>query len=471
MIESDTIVTSSKRRPRWIWGSALIVAPVLLLGFAWWGYKWRLEREYRAAIEEADRLDPGWRLADLEAARAEIPDAENAALQILAAGRLMPAGWNPPSPGTISTKLEDELDHLLPIKPLDESQLKELHAELGKASLALPTARKVAAMPRGRYVILWSPDAIMTPLLHVDQAHPVTRLLRLDAIRWAEEGNIDEALVSCRALLNIGRSFGDESTLVPLWRRTLFLKPAVRSLERALAQGLASESALAEIQRLLAEEADQPLLLIVVRAERAMVHQFLDFVEAGGSSSIGLVSRTGSREMDEFLDRGKARGCHAAYLRYLNQCVEIAKLPPEQQVERLRHFDLRPPDNVPRLLAATAGSVGFKQLAGSFHAGTAFLRCAIVAIAVERYRLANGHWPNHLDELVPRYLNSVPTDPFDGQPLRYRRTKDGVIIYTVGEDQKDDGGQRVRVQAGRPDTDVGFQLWDPERRGQTAGKH
>src|SRR5713101_4736278 len=138
MIESDTIVTSSKRRPRWIWGSALIVAPVLLLGLAWWGYKWRLEREYRAAIEEADRLDPGWRLADLEAARAEIPDAENAALEVLAAARLMPAGWYPPSPGTISTKLEDDLGHLLPIQRLDESQLKELHAELGKGSLALP---------------------------------------------------------------------------------------------------------------------------------------------------------------------------------------------------------------------------------------------------------------------------------------------------------------------------------------------
>ena len=197
-----------------------------------------------------------------------------------------------------------------------------------------------------------------------------------------------------------------------------------------------------------------------------MVHQFLDFVGDGGSSSIGLVSRTGSRDVDEFLDRGKARGCHAAYLRYLNQCVEIAKLPPEQQVERLRHFDLQPPDNVPRLLMPTAGSVDFKWLAERFQGGLAFLRCAIVAVAVERYRIAHGRWPNHLDELVPRYLANVPTDPFDGQPVRYRRLKDGMIIYTIGEDQKDNGGQRVRIQAGAPDRDVGFQLWDPERRRQ-----
>ena len=47
-------------------------------------------------------------------------------------------------------------------------------------------------------------------------------------------------------------------------------------------------------------------------------------------------SRTGSNDIDEFLDRAKARGCHAAYLRYLNQCVEIAKLPPEQQQAELQ---------------------------------------------------------------------------------------------------------------------------------------
>src|SRR5439155_15699761 len=110
----------------------------------------------------------------------------------------------------------------------------------------------------------------------------------------------------------------------------------------------------------------------------------------------------------------------------------------------------------------TAGFVDFKWLAGHFQAGIPFLRCAIVAVAAERYRLANGRWPETLAAVIPAYLSKIPIDPFDGQPLRYRRLKDGVIIYTIGEDQKDNGGQRVRIKAGAPDTDVGFQLWDPE---------
>ena len=98
------------------------------------------------------------------------------------------------------------------------------------------------------------------------------------------------------------------------------------------------------------------------------------------------------------------------------------------------------------------------------------MRCGVAAVAVERYRLANGHWPDRLDDLVPAYLSKIAIDPFDGQPLRFRRLKDGVIIYTVGEDQKDDGGQRIRIKAGAPDADVGFQLWDADCRRQSAAK-
>src|SRR5262249_8608825 len=160
------------------------------------------------------------------------------------------------------------------------------------------------------------------------------------------------------------------------------------------------------------------------------------YVEAGGTSRRGLISKTGSTDVDEFLDRSKARGCHAAYLRYLNECVQIAKLPPEQQVERFRHSDLRPPENVPQILVPTAGCLNFPWLAGHYHSGLAFLRCGVTAVAAERYRLAHGRWPERLQDLVPDYLSKVPMDLFDGQPLRYRRLKDGVIVYTVGADQQ-----------------------------------
>ncbi|HEX7010442.1 MAG TPA: hypothetical protein VF184_10695 [Phycisphaeraceae bacterium] len=65
------------------------------------------------------------------------------------------------------------------------------------------------------------------------------------------------------------------------------------------------------------------------------------------------------------------------------------------------------------------------------------LLCTRTALAVERYRLDQGELPQNLADLVPQYLDAVPSDPFDGKPLRYLRLDAG---YSVGHDGVDDGG-------------------------------
>jgi hypothetical protein len=64
-----------------------------------------------------------------------------------------------------------------------------------------------------------------------------------------------------------------------------------------------------------------------------------------------------------------------------------------------------------------------------------------LACALERYRLAHGQFPDSLAALTPSVLKALPTDVIDGQPLRYRREPGGgFIVYSVGWNQKDDGG-------------------------------
>lgn len=66
---------------------------------------------------------------------------------------------------------------------------------------------------------------------------------------------------------------------------------------------------------------------------------------------------------------------------------------------------------------------------------------AIAAAAAERYRLAHGEWPPSLEALAPAFVQSVPRDPYGGQPLRCRPTDDGdFIIYSVWKNHRDDGG-------------------------------
>ena len=66
---------------------------------------------------------------------------------------------------------------------------------------------------------------------------------------------------------------------------------------------------------------------------------------------------------------------------------------------------------------------------------------ARIAIALERYRLANGGYPASLDTLSPHYLPEVPHDVIGGQPLHYQATQDGLfVLYSIGWNERDDGG-------------------------------
>ena len=100
-----------------------------------------------------------------------------------------------------------------------------------------------------------------------------------------------------------------------------------------------------------------------------------------------------------------------------------------------------------------------------FGSNAAKVRCAIVALAAERYRRDQGNWPASLSALVPQWLPAVPIDPMDGKRLRYRRLPYGVVIYSVGHDRVDNGGAIDReTWWQRLGTDLGVRLWDADKR-------
>jgi hypothetical protein len=65
----------------------------------------------------------------------------------------------------------------------------------------------------------------------------------------------------------------------------------------------------------------------------------------------------------------------------------------------------------------------------------------LAAIALKRFQLRHGKLPWRLEALVPEFLTAVPYDYMSAKPLCYRVGSDGRhVIYSVGEDGKDDGG-------------------------------
>jgi hypothetical protein len=63
-----------------------------------------------------------------------------------------------------------------------------------------------------------------------------------------------------------------------------------------------------------------------------------------------------------------------------------------------------------------------------------------VAFALAAYKRDQSRYPVRLADLSPKYLATVPDDLYSGKPLIYKTTEKGYLLYSVGPNGKDDGG-------------------------------
>jgi len=131
------------------------------------------------------------------------------------------------------------------------------------------------------------------------------------------------------------------------------------------------------------------------------------------------------------------------FLDRMDECVAAAKLPLPESLEAVRQWTTRVREaKTKRYVISGLLLPTLETLMDRATECAGRLRVAQTALAVERYRLAHQDaLPASLAELAPQFVDGVPTDPFDGQPLRYKKTSpNGFVIYSIGKDRTDQGG-------------------------------
>jgi len=92
------------------------------------------------------------------------------------------------------------------------------------------------------------------------------------------------------------------------------------------------------------------------------------------------------------------------------------------------------------LLAAIAVPNFYRAIQVSVRNQTYFNEL-VIACALERYRRANGQYPQTLEQLVPKFLEKIPRELIENQSFKYEKEDDThFLLYSIGWDQKDDGG-------------------------------
>ncbi|MDG3004498.1 hypothetical protein [Paludisphaera mucosa] len=461
--------------------AVLVVGGVIVYAFRLSGFR------LQAAVDEAARLDPAWRLDELLAARDLVPDAENAALVVADAASRLPKPWPPSSPrAPASTAAEagpaaDSLDvgtaferasAIEDSRRLDDEAAGSLRAELAERREPLEIARKVVGYARGRHEVALGPALIDTNLEETQDARRVARMLQADAMLAAHDGRLDDAIEACRAQLGVARSIGDEPFIVSQLVRLGIDVAAARTARRVLALGEPSAGALAAFQRDLLAEREQPLARYALRGERAIHFELLDRLAqnrtpggpvSGGSAPFGLNGAG-------FL----AFGGRALLLEWMNELRTIADRPTPEWPAALKAWRARIAEvegsRIARLRAIFPLLLvpGTESFLPSLLRSRAELGAVAILLAAERNRRATGAWPASVAEIPGEILPGPPVDPYTGGPYRLIRTERMLRVYSIGPNLIDERGLYDEKKWGRSptDDDVGAVGYDPELRGR-----
>jgi hypothetical protein len=477
-------------RRRWPWFIAASVTLLLATAFIIGTYVGRnVDRRLAAAIAAADRDDPNWRLDDLLAHREEVPDALNSAPVMDEVLARVPEGWPNTRDrvsgvaGSVAERIKDAFDESGRIPSnvkLSDSVVKALRVELKTYEKAVGFARSLAKYPRGRHELSIGRAVIDTLLPHTEGARTAARLLVADAVLRAQDGDIDGALESCRAIFAAARSIGDEPFLISHLVRASIGEVALNSMGRVLGQGEGSDAALARLQELMLDEMGQPLLLIGVKGERAVLTEVIRRLGAG---EVPITALSGSRASDRAGPPGAIAPWgklwfdqqEAVALERMTVAVAIARKPFDQQpalwrvweaeAKRVKDSPLgRYTGMLPLLLApaVAAASPAFSRYRTDLAANA-------ILVAAERHRRKTGRWPATVAAIDRSILTDAPVDPFTGESFRMEHRDGEIVIYSIGPNRQDEHGayEPKRWMRGGPD-DAGGRAWDISRRGRPA---
>jgi hypothetical protein len=406
----------------------LACLPIAAVG-AWYGHLAQLSGDrLEQACKRAHETDGLWQTSDL-VPRANRAKADQAGMLIVEADELLKfKRYNMVDVRVMDGVLREGVAQAPDQLALVESIVKD-HADI--AARILPLADYSAAT---------LPPEQATDEKFMDRIHhgPLQSLARCAALDSIKHGDWDKAIrfLKCSLLLR-ERATATNDLEIDGWLREILQSRAV------------SENALRDLQALIEDRAAEPLFMSTMRSARAATLDQLRRVQSGRSPRLivwpfyawdwaQLVGPDQRKQAAEQIDR----------------CTDVIEVMKEPEASQAR-----------RLTALGRWSQQIVDLKNT----DARRRVAAVMVALERFRLANMRWPTALAELVPVYMKSIPTDPYDGKPLRYHAGSPPIpfggalsvraVIYSIGPDLVDDGGWIWPTpKTPGPAKDVGYDL-------------
>ncbi len=334
-------------------------------------------------------------------------------------------------------------------------------AGLTSSETSLAPLRAASDRPYARYPVVYdldNPWGILLP--HLGNIKRIVQRLQLRTCAELAAGRTDDAFADVKLMLYLTDSMKDEPFVISYLVRIACLQLAIQPVWEGLAEHAWSDAQLQELQASFQQYDFFTPLERSLASERAAGILTADLL-ARGKYNLNILTtdptQTGSAAANLF-GRIVPRGWY--YQEQLNYCrlfqlqLNGAFDPDKKQV-----FPKQIEFNTNALEQAFAGRnpvtticIRHQLLAAimlptlhkiPMRAATAQTAVdeTTIACALERYRLANGQFPENLDALVPKFISALPHDVISGGPYKYHLTGNGrFVLYSVGWNEADDGG-------------------------------
>lgn len=300
-------------------------------------------------------------------------------------------------------------------------------------------------------------DLFMPQIGMVRQA---SKILAFDSAVATENQDRERIVANFEAIVNIARQTHGEPMLMSHLIALGNLDIAARTLETAM-QSPTVFLTDGDLDRLvqIAWQASQTLTYVDFR-EQSLAHQeMVDLSYTKDSRGNGRIAYDGLRIMYEGDDRDPPHPVVLAFYwpvqhRMADRRSQQALM--DDAFAALADLRAAGPQGLPAFNTSLA-AIEQRETAGkrypwrpawllSTYATTTLaphltrtrLQAAATRIALERHKLATGHYPGSLTQLIPTYLPELPEDPFNpGHPINYLLRNNQPILYSVGSNGVD----------------------------------
>lgn len=350
------------------------------------------------------------------------------------------------------------------------------HPELAKAIREMPRSPHFGASPYGENAAMYRShmremgfeinpvaDPLNTPLdILLPQISDLDRLIRvaiLDAYVAIEQSDPSRAIANIRAASDLIESLDEPPTFVGYQVQIVRFVLVSIAIEHILQSGPLTDDQLLDLQRSI--DVEFIPIEAATRFELWFARQTIEWFFADASAD-GFLTTFGlsrwyeidsmmSWDLDPFAFTARAFG--TATIQQHRQAID--RLWEAAVLDLENHRKSAAPSHYERVSGELLGQRRFgplRTMLSTAHPytvrrrlsrGEVRIASSHLAIAAHRHKAKHGAFPDSLNTLDKDLITADLIDVYTGDPLLYRLTESGPLIYSAGPDRDDDGAAKV----------------------------